>query len=107
MNDDKDRSLLQLSQQHRASIISQLVDIGSERNQQEHVKFRSFISSLQCLQPKGTQLHRRSIDAFHQRRYVALSYTWAPSEHEDLKPGRYLVENWDDNCLQPSPVRKC
>ena len=50
-DDDKDRSLLQLSRHYHASIISQLVDIGSECNQQEHVKFRSFISSLQCLQP--------------------------------------------------------
>jgi hypothetical protein len=106
-DDDKDQSLLQLSLRHDASIISHLVDIGSERNQQEHVKFRYFISSLQCLQPKGTKLQRRSINAFHQQRYIALSYAWDPSGHEDKEPGQHTVENWDDDCLQPSPVRKC
>lgn len=32
-DDDKDQSLYELSLGHGASIISQLVDIGSERNQ--------------------------------------------------------------------------
>ncbi|KAK2051099.1 hypothetical protein LY76DRAFT_621354 [Colletotrichum caudatum] len=94
-DDDKDCLLLQLSQQHQTSITSQLVDIGSVCNQLDHVKFRSFISSLQCLQPKGA------------RQYVALSYTWNPSEYEDGEPGQYPVENWDDECLPFSKVRKC
>ncbi|KAK2036159.1 hypothetical protein LZ31DRAFT_254661 [Colletotrichum somersetense] len=106
-DDDKDCSLLQLSRQHRTSIVSQLVQIGSVCNQLDHVKFRSFISSLQCLQPKGAVLRRRAINAFHQRQYVALSYTWNPSEYEDREPGQYPVENWDDECLPFSKVRKC
>jgi hypothetical protein len=106
-DDDKDRSLLQLSRHCRASIVSQLVDIGSECKQQEHVKFRSFISSLQCLQPKGSELRRWSINAFRQRRYVALSYTCTPSKYENPEPGQYPVENWDDEYLQFSSVRKC
>ncbi|OBR02141.1 ATP-dependent DNA helicase [Colletotrichum higginsianum IMI 349063] len=106
-NDDKEQLLQELSWHHRASIVSQLVDIGSERNQQEHVKFRSFISSLQCLQFKGSELRRWSINAFCYRRYVALSYTWAPSEHENSEPGIYPVENWDDSHFRLSPVRKC
>ncbi|KAK1975348.1 hypothetical protein LZ30DRAFT_764297 [Colletotrichum cereale] len=70
MSDDgKDQTLLQLSRRYRASIISQLVDIGNDCNQQEHVKFLSFISSLECLQLKGSELYRRSINAFHQRRW--------------------------------------
>lgn len=92
-DDDKYQSLLQLSRHYCASIVSQLVDIGSECNQQEHVKFRSFIRSLQCLQPKGSELRRRSINAFRQRQYVALSYTWTPSNYKDPEPGQYPVEN--------------
>ncbi|KAJ9129701.1 Heterokaryon incompatibility [Pleurostoma richardsiae] len=106
-DDDKEQSLLQLSRCHSVSIVSQLVDIGNVCNQQEHVKFRSFLSSLQCLQPEGAQLRRWSIDAFYQRQYVALSYTWGPSEYEDKEPGQYNVENWGDHYLEPSPVRKC
>lgn len=106
-NDDKDQSLLQLCQRHGTSVISQLVDIGRENNQQDHVKFRSFISRLQCLQPKGTQLHRKTINAFDERRYVALSYTWTRSKYEDKKTGRHAVEHWDDHSFGPSMVREC
>ncbi|KAJ0362690.1 hypothetical protein COL26b_013257 [Colletotrichum chrysophilum] len=104
--DDKDQSLLQLSRHHRTSIVSQLVNIGSKCNQQEHVKFRRFISSLQCLQPRGSEMRRRSINAFRQRQYVALSYTWTPSKHENPESGWYSIEDWDDE-YQPSSVRKC
>ncbi|PTB40445.1 hypothetical protein M441DRAFT_90659 [Trichoderma asperellum CBS 433.97] len=72
-DDDKDLSLHELSLDYGASIISQLVDIGNERNQQRHVKFRPFISRLQCLRPEGTQLLRTSINAFnepHHRRCI-------------------------------------
>lgn len=106
-DDDKGLSLRQLSLLYRAPIISQLVDIGSKRNQLEHVKFRRFVSNLQCLELKGTQLHRTSINAFYEKQYVALSYTWDPSEHEDNETGQYPVKNWDDNCFQHSKVRKC
>ncbi|KAL8372203.1 hypothetical protein RB595_001816 [Gaeumannomyces hyphopodioides] len=109
-DDDKDQSLLQLSRHHGASIVSQLVDIGSESNQQKHLKVRSFIDNLQCLQPIGLELRRRSIDASREQRYVALSYTWTPSEHENPEPpepGWYPVENWDNKGVKPSSVRKC
>ncbi|KAG6353694.1 hypothetical protein INS49_005403 [Diaporthe citri] len=86
-DDDKSWSISRLRQHHRRSIVSQLVEIGSGGNQQEHAKFRSFIDKLQCLRPRGLKLHRRSINAFEERRYVALSYTWTPSEHEDPENG--------------------
>jgi hypothetical protein len=105
--DDKNQSLLQLKRHHGMSVISQLVGIGSERNQQEHIKFHSYIDNLQCLEPRGTQLHRRSVNAFDQQQYVALSYTWDPSKDESKEPGQYQVENWDDNDFQRSSVRKC
>ncbi|KAL6910134.1 hypothetical protein GGI43DRAFT_389416 [Trichoderma evansii] len=108
-DDDKGKSLREISREHGTSIISQLVDIGSERNQERHAKFLPFIRRLQCLQlaGKGTQLRRTAIDAFSQREYVALSYTWTPSKHEDACHGQYCVEGWDDHHLKPSTVRNC
>lgn len=106
-DDDKDQSLHELSLGHGASIISQLVDIGSEQNQQRHTKFRPFVSRLQCLRPQGRELRRTSINAFHEQQYVALSYTWEPSEYEDPCNGRYRVEGWDVNRLKLSAVRNC
>ncbi|GFP54313.1 hypothetical protein TASIC1_0003069100 [Trichoderma asperellum] len=106
-NDDKDRSLREISKDHETSIISQLVDIGSKHNQQRHAKFLPFIERLQCLELKGqsTQLRRTSINAFDEREYVALSYTWEHSEFEDDYSGRYYVEDWDDKRLKHSAVR--
>ncbi|KAI5463589.1 hypothetical protein BGZ63DRAFT_452949 [Mariannaea sp. PMI_226] len=106
-DDDKDHSLQRLSQDHGAPIISQLVDIGSERNQQSHIKFYSFIRNLQCLLAKGKQLRRQPIDAFELKEYVALSYTWDPSGYEDPYSGRYCVESWNGNRFEPSAVRNC
>ncbi|TLS21315.1 uncharacterized protein PpBr36_10400 [Pyricularia pennisetigena] len=109
-DDDKNQSLLQLSRHHGASIITQLVDIGSECNQQKHLKARAFIRSLQCLEPINLELCRRSINAFSERRYVALSYTWIPSKDEDpSRPdvGWYPVETWDKKGIERSSVRKC
>ncbi|TLD04233.1 uncharacterized protein PgNI_12155 [Pyricularia grisea] len=109
-DDDKNQSLLQLSRRHGASIVTQLVHIGSRCNQQKHLKARSFIRSLQCLKPINSELCRRSIDAFSERRYVALSYTWAPSKYENpSRPevGWYPVETWDKKGIERSSVRKC
>ncbi len=105
MIDDKDQSLVELSQRHRASIVSQLVEIGSQCNQQEHSKFRHFISNLQCLSPEGTQLHRTSINAFCVPQYVALSYTWDASDYEDKESKKYCVESWNGNRLRRLKVR--
>lgn len=106
-DDDKNWSISRLRQHHRRSIVSQLVEIGNESNRQEHAKFRSFIKNLQCLKPRGSKLHRQLINAFEERRYVALSYTWTPSEHEDPRVGRYAVENWDNGDFKFSNVREC
>jgi hypothetical protein len=105
--DDKDQSLHELSICHRQSIVSQLVDIGNERNQQKQEKCISFIKSLQCLRPDGQRLRRTSINAYYEKQYVALSYTWKRSDYEDDKYGRYYVENWDDDQLQVTELRNC
>lgn len=106
-DDDKDQTLHELSLRHGASIVSQLVDIGNQGNQLRHIKYRSFVSRLQCLQLGGIKLRRTFINAFRKQEYVALSYTWTPSEYEDPEAGRYRVEVWDGNHLEPSIVRNC
>lgn len=106
-DDDKDLSLRRLKEDHDASIVSQLVRIGSKRNQQNHEKFLDFIRSLQCLKHQGLELHRCENNAVAERLYVALSYTWAPSSFEDQEPGKYVVEGWDNENPELSPVRAC
>ena len=59
---------------------------------------------------KETCLNRHWIDAFQRRDYVALSYTWGASEHEDdddkARPRTYFVEKRSrDGVFYESPVR--
>ncbi|KAL8337121.1 hypothetical protein RB601_008572 [Gaeumannomyces tritici] len=110
--DDKKESLDQLSQQNKASIISQLVDIGAEHNQEEHKKFRTFVEELCCFRlenaSEATTLRRTSIDAFSNRRYVALSYTWDPSNDESHENKRfYIQDQHTPSSFTPSLVRDC
>ncbi|KAJ1326873.1 HET domain-containing protein [Microdochium nivale] len=108
-DDDKDQTLLQLSQRHGIPIISQLVSIADKGNQREHKRLLSFVTSLECLQPRGQQLTRASINAVQHPDYVALSYTWDASEHEDPRSGRFQVQDWGgaEKALLPSTVRNC
>ncbi|CAH0057846.1 unnamed protein product [Clonostachys solani] len=106
-HDDKDQSLQQISRSHRASIVSQLVAISGRNNQVQNSKYRSFVNRLHCLEPRDSKLHRRTINAFRQRQYVALSYTWKASEDEDPSSGDYSVEDWDSKSLIRSGVRNC
>jgi hypothetical protein len=106
-SDDKEWTLLQISQCRSTPVVTQLVDIGNVDNQQEHSKARLFIQHLQCLRLQGTRLCRKEIDAFHQQQYVALSYTWDPAEHENPKQNYYSVQSWEDGSFQPSEVRNC
>ncbi|KFA80121.1 hypothetical protein S40288_04636 [Stachybotrys chartarum IBT 40288] len=106
-DDDKELSLRRLKGDHGASIVSQLVRIGSKRNQQSHEKFLDFIRSLKCLNPQDLGLRRCEINASDEPQYVALSYTWTPSSSEDQEPGHHVVEGWDNENPELSPVRAC
>lgn len=105
--DDKSLSLLDIAEKSRTSIVSQLVRIGEENNQLEHGKVLYHIEELQCFQPDGLTLRRVQINAFTQREYLALSYTWDPSDHEAEQHGSYLVEKAGTNIAEPSGVRDC
>lgn len=107
MIDDKDQSLLELSQQYRASIVSQLVEIGSERNQQKHSKLRYFVNNLECLWQRNTRLYRKSINASSMPHYVALSYTWKGLEDENKRSKKYCIQSWSGNRFRRSKVRNC
>lgn len=70
-------------------------------------------SDLKCKNGNGQahygHLSQHIIDGRTQRDYVALSYTWNPSEREGSSSGGYTVEQAEGSDFQhlPSPVRDC
>ncbi|KAI1176042.1 heterokaryon incompatibility protein-domain-containing protein [Nemania sp. FL0916] len=87
-------------------ITSQLIKIQKEIIRQG--KSLEFIAQLECLifSAKPHELRRWQINAFIERRYVALSYTWDPSPFEtDRQAGGYHVQDWRSKELAPSKVR--
>jgi hypothetical protein len=110
MSDDSNVSLRNIVKCHGKSIASQLLEIGNIQKPQW--KWLDFINSLECLAidqgfGERSRLERRKIDAFKEQHYVALSYTWDPSDDENSIKGKYLVETRDGSRFLPSPVRDC
>lgn len=98
------------------NIATQLVHIQAANVPQQ--KSLDFLERLECLY--FTDLLRRDesqsstqpilglvpINAFEEREYVALSYTWKPSPEEvDISDGGYLVEDIQTGHPKPSSVR--
>ncbi|GKU12997.1 hypothetical protein FLAG1_11629 [Fusarium langsethiae] len=115
MGDDMGDSLLDIRAKYASKITTQLINISKSKVPQQ--KSVEFLKKLKCLyfeassQPDTDKepgnsaqpiLKFETIDAFTQRQYVALSYTWKPSYEEISVPsGGYLVE---DICSgNPSP----
>lgn len=99
-------------------IVARLLHI--QESKEPHQKFLRYIKHLECLhldetrerKPAGTStrripLLRHWINAFHEKNYLALSYTWQPSEFEDGRKGRYEVQTRDKRDFYPSTVRNC
>lgn len=110
MSDDSSVSLRNIVKCHGKSIASQLLEIGNIQKPQS--KWLDFVNNLECLVPdegfgEGSRLKRHKIDAFKEQHYVALSYTWDPSDDEDPMRGKYLVETRDGSRFLSSPVRDC
>ncbi|KAF5230747.1 hypothetical protein FANTH_13739 [Fusarium anthophilum] len=111
---DLDKSLLDIgARQEHPSITTQLVKIQSANV--PHQKSLQFLENLRCLYFEG-QDHSKSftlptlrlatINAFTQRNYVALSYTWSQSPEEiDIPYGGFLVEDLKSGNVEPSSVR--
>jgi hypothetical protein len=125
--DDSKIPLSDIAQHHGKPIVSLLLDI-QKTHQQPQRKYLHFIRQLECLsvdessreelvRPVGSlkprswsqriTLKRRKIDAFKEENYVALSYTWEGSDHEDQSSGKYEVQTRDERQFFPSPVRDC
>lgn len=95
------------------SIVTQLVHIQAANVLQQ--KSLEFLEKLKCLYftdgddaRSSTQptLSLDTINAFEQRKYVALSYTWEPSPEEmDIPHGGYLVQDIQSWQWEPSSVR--
>jgi len=119
-------SLAELREQQPARLVTQLVEI--QKSQMPQAKSKWFIEQLECLYFHPTRdmsggrkginrdsdhciLRRATINAFEQRAYVALSYTWNASPYEiDTDSGAFYVERKSrppgNSCeLEPSPVR--
>ena len=121
--DDTNDSLGEIAERHGVPIISLMLE--SEKATVEQAKSTKYIESLEVFRPrqgkrkraldgeyveeKKTYLDRKRINAFTQHNYVAVSYTWRPSEHEfhdEAEPWSYLVEKrGTPGSYDPSPVR--
>ena len=117
-NDMKD-SLLDIRANYASKITTQLISISKRKVPQQ--KSVEFLRNLKCLyfeassqlgldkEPENSLqpiLKFQTIDAFKQQEYVALSYTWKPSNEEMEDPsGGYLVEDICSGNPSPSSVR--
>ncbi|KAK8036680.1 hypothetical protein PG993_008663 [Apiospora rasikravindrae] len=107
-------TLLVLRQWGGSTLIRELVEI--QRHQVTEEKSTGFIEELECLYIPGPRpeytsgrqqhLKRRTINAFEEHRYVALSYTWQASLYEaDVSSSQYMVQGRCGRGEEPSPVR--
>ncbi|KAK4233054.1 hypothetical protein C8A03DRAFT_48273 [Achaetomium macrosporum] len=117
---DRGSCLSDIARQQGRSIISALVDIQDVPDTIEPRTLR-FIENLRCLRvpqyPRcdrelaaaEVRVERETIDATQVLRpkYVALSYTWDPSRHENESSGSYLVQERHSRSFNPSNVRNC
>lgn len=107
-NGDAEHSLQNIARTHHESIVSLLLKIQKGQELQE--KNLKFIKHLECLKPnksRSTSLGRGWINGFKENNYLALSYTWKPSDYEDKTSGRYWIQSRDQHNFYPSTVRNC
>jgi hypothetical protein len=118
-SDDRGESLFAIQSRHpNKSLITRLVDMRKFTLDQE--KSIRFVRELECLtytQPRPFSVGRRKrsfdlgrtrIDAFNERSFVALSYTWNPSlPYEKSRPrGKYRVvqADWEGSGQSSRPL---
>lgn len=114
-------ALSQIAKKHSKSIVPLLLDIQKYNEPQQ--KFLEFLTKLDCLKipppqryfgnsstntaksRNRTRMSRVSIDTSWESQYVALSYTWDPSDYEVQDTGSFDVQDAKDGKYYPSPVR--
>ncbi|KAH6962956.1 hypothetical protein DER45DRAFT_640555 [Fusarium avenaceum] len=103
-------------------IISSLLEI--QKCQVPQQKMRWIVENLQCLSQRQSKKRkltrdedekheipywfREYIDGFEETKFVALSYTWAPSDHErhdSKEQNKHLIQTRDGRNSYTSPVR--
>ena len=111
MDDSKD-SLIKIATTYRTSIVPLLLQIQQHRKEQSSFRFE-FLSELECFYVGrddiggDTLLFREWIDARKNQDYIALSYTWSPSDNEDKASDEYFVEDRAQKEWFKSSVRGC
>ncbi|RYP35727.1 hypothetical protein DL766_002380 [Monosporascus sp. MC13-8B] len=106
-DDDSGYSLGDIARHHKRPIVSLLLNI--QRHEARQSDFLGFLDDLECFYVDDNKrtLFRRSINAWEERRYVALSYTWEPSGEEDGTSGQYDVRDRSRRRYFKSRVRNC
>ncbi|KAI0388350.1 hypothetical protein F5Y17DRAFT_230254 [Xylariaceae sp. FL0594] len=121
---DYDKSVNEIAIRHGKSIISLL--LGMQEAQVQQQKLFRFIRHLECFcldpkhdQPKyrnglqherrmkRTPVLRRRINAFQDRKFVAISYPWKPSDSKESCKLKYKVQNRSGKPFYPSTLRDC
>lgn len=116
--DDTEDSLRDIAERHGKPIIDLLLE--SEERTVKASKYTEFIQNLAVFVPrrnrkrardgdeeKQTYLHRHQINAFENHNYVALSYTWEPSNYEAHEAKSYVIQRpfGQSPSFELSPVR--
>ncbi|KAK9769691.1 hypothetical protein SCAR479_13629 [Seiridium cardinale] len=108
--DDLNESIANIVKREGQPLIRLILAV--QQHNKERVRFLSdFLSNLECFYFDRKQsgkpiLLRETIDAYKDRNYVALSYTWDSSDFEaPFKVGGYNVQNRSGKQNYASPVR--
>ncbi|KAI1357213.1 hypothetical protein F5Y08DRAFT_353657 [Xylaria arbuscula] len=107
-SDDSQETLLQISRRYNQPIASLLLNIQKEGHSKRQKLNTSFLKHLQCFRfesPGSKLLLREWISAFDNSNYVALSYTWQPSNYEDQDSHGFDIQNRARDAEFESPVR--
>ncbi|KAJ3567497.1 hypothetical protein NPX13_g6745 [Xylaria arbuscula] len=106
--DDSQETLLQISRRYNQPIASLLLNIQKEGHSKRQKLSTGFLKHLQCFRfesPGSNLLLREWISAFDNSNYVALSYTWQPSNYEDQDSHGFDIQNRARDAEFESPVR--
>ncbi|KAI0517836.1 hypothetical protein F5B22DRAFT_602674 [Xylaria bambusicola] len=107
-DDDSGMKLREISRCHKKPIVRLLLDI--QNSQKPQVKDIGFLKHLECFifdEKNEQRLRRTWINVFEETNYVALSYTWNPSNYECKNDHGYRIQNRTRDKFFSSPVRNC